>query len=302
MDLDQLLAQRSGVVTRQQALDCGVSSRQLRPGPHRLVRLRKDVFADAALLADGDVVVRTALAVAGARLVHAVDLVAVGPTAALLHGIPLLGPAPVRLHLGERKPDRPSHHGASTTLPPAQVVGVAGVPATSLARTAVDVARRRGAAAGVVAADAVLARDVPRAALETVLEGMPRWSGVQHAREATGFADRRAESPLESLGRWRFAEHGLPPPDLQAWLGDDVEAFARVDHHWKAHRTVAEADGALKYARPVDLFEEKRREDRLRDAGYEVVRYTWDEALLRPEVLAARVRRAFDRAARRRAA
>ena len=117
---------------------------------------------------------------------------------------------------------------------------------------------------------------------------MPRWSGVQHAREATGFADRRAESPLESLGRWRFAEHGLPPPDLQAWLGDDVEAFARVDHHWKAHRTVAEADGALKYARPVDLFEEKRREDRLRDAGYEVVRYTWDEALLRPEVLAAR--------------
>jgi len=41
------------------------------------------------------------------------------------------------------------------------------------------------------------------------------------------------------------------------------------------------------------------REDRLRDTGFEVIRYTWDEALRRPERLAARVRAAFARAARR---
>ncbi len=56
----------------------------------------------------------------------------------------------------------------------------------------------------------------------------------------------------------------------------------------------------MKYTAPADLFAEERREDRLRDAGREVVRYTWDDALRRPDALAARVRRAFLRAARRR--
>ena len=49
------------------------------------------------------------------------------------------------------------------------------------------------------------------------------------------------------------------------------------------------------------MFLEKRREDRLRDLGWEVVRYTWDDALRRPDVLALRVRRAFERSASRRA-
>ena len=302
MDLDVLLEQQGGVVTRQQALRCGVSARQLRPGARRLVRLRRGVFADGERLASASDAVRTAVAVAGQRLVSDVDLVATGPTAAVLHGIPLLGAPPALLHLSERKDLRPRHHGASTTLEPAEVVRVHRVPVTSLARTAVDVARARGAAAGVVAADAVLARGVPRGELLSVLAGMTRWSGVRQARDAVDFADGRSESPLESFGRWRFAEQGLPAPDLQVWLGDELESFARVDHHWKAHRTVAEADGALKYGTAADLFEEKRREDRLRDAGYEVVRYTWDEALHRPELLAARVRRAFLRSQRRRTA
>ena len=302
MDLDELLGRQGGVVTRQQALACGLSERQLRPGPHRLVRLRHGVFADAERLSGASDAVRTALQVAGARLVSDVDLVAVGPTAAVVHGIPLLGGPPRRLHLAERKQDRPLHHGESTRLLPAEVVRVGGVPVTSLTRTAEDLARRRGTAAGVVAVDAVLARDVPREAFYAVLHRMRRWSGVEQARQAVDLADRRSESPLESFGRFRFEEQGLPPPDLQVWLGDALGSFARVDHYWKAHRTVAEADGALKHATSADLFEEKRREDRLRDAGFEVVRYTWDDALHRPEALAARVRFAFDRAARRRAA
>jgi hypothetical protein len=114
------------------------------------------------------------------------------------------------------------------------------------------------------------------------------------------FADARSESPLESLGRVRFDEQGLPPPDLQVLVADGDGAFARVDQCWEEHRTVAEADGALKYATAADLFAEKRREDRLRDAGFEVVRYTWDDALRRPDALAARVRRAFARSASRR--
>ena len=302
MDLDELLTAQGGVVTREQALTAGVSGRQLRPGERRLVRVRRGVYADATLLGLADEGAATALQVAAARLASAVDLIAAGETAALVHGLPVLGPRPARLHLAERRPARPQHHGASTTLRPDEVITVRGVPVTDLARTAADVARHRGFLSGVVIADAVLARGVSRDVLETALVGRDRWPGARAAVQAIAFADGRSESALESVGRVGFAQAGLPPPELQVVLCDEDGPFARVDQYWKEYRTVAEADGALKYRTPADLFEEKRREDRMRDLGEEVVRYTWEEALRRPQLLAARMRRAFVRSARRHAA
>jgi len=231
-------------------------------------------------------------------MVTDVDRVAAGATAALVHGLPLLGSRPAEVQLVERKQDRPLHRGRSTTLDPDEIVDV-GVPVTSVPRTVVDVARARGFAAGVVIADAALAKGVSRADLERVLHGRQNWPGADAARRATAFADARSESPLESLGRVRMAEQGLPAPDLQVLFADEDGPFARVDQCWREQRTIAEADGALKYVAAADLFLEKRREDRLRDLGWEVVRYTWDDALRRPELLAARVRRAFLRSVRR---
>ena len=59
-----------------------------------------------------------------------------------------------------------------------------------------------------------------------------------------------------------------------------------------------EADGLLKYTDREVLVREKRREDRLREAGFEVFRFTWAEALHRPDLLAENARRAFARALR----
>ena len=298
MDLDQLLRAQGRLVTRAQLRAAGVSARQLSGTGRRLTRFRTGVYTDL-VVDDLTVPAATVLQVSAARLDRQVDLVAAGATAALVHGLPLLGPRPATLHLVERKQDRPRHHGRSTTLGAGEVVDV-GVPVTSLARTALDVARVRGLPAGVVIADAVLARGVRRTELARPLDGREGWPGAQAARAAAAFADGRSESPLESLGRVRFAQQGLPPPSLQVVIADDDGPFARVDQCWEDHCTIAEADGALKYASPADLFLEKRREDRLRELGFEVVRYTWDDALRRPDVLAARVRRAFLRSASRR--
>lgn len=297
MDVSELLRQ-GGLVTREQLLAAGVSARQLSGAGRGLVRIRRGVYADRAVAEGLSRAARTALEVRAARLVTAVDLVAARATAALVHDLPLLGPRPTTPHLVERKQDRPLHRGASTTLRPEEVVDV-GVPATSVPRTVMDIARVRGFTAGVVIADAALAGRVSRGGLEHVLEGRQNWPGADAAHRAIAFADARSESPLESLGRVRFAEQGLPPPDLQLLIADEEGPFARVDQAWEEHRAVAEADGALKYATPADLFSEKRREDRLRDLGWEVVRYTWDDALRRPDLLAARVRRAFLRSSRR---
>lgn len=300
MDLEELLRAQGGIVTYRQAVDAKVSGRQLRPGGS-LIRLRQGVFADRERYVAAAPHEKVLLQVAAARLISGVDLVAAGRTAALAHALPILGKAD-EVELVERKDLRPLHHGNSCRLDTAHVVQLDGVPVTSLARTAVDVARRHGFASGAVTADAVLARGVPREELLAAVDDCRGWSGSRTARRVAEFADPLAETPLESLGRARFVEHGLPPCELQVVLGDADGPIGRVDHYWAAQRTVAEGDGALKYAAPVDLFAEKRREDRLREAGFEVVRYTWDEVLRTPEVVVARVLAAFTRAAARRAA
>jgi very-short-patch-repair endonuclease len=64
---------------------------------------------------------------------------------------------------------------------------------------------------------------------------------------------------------------------------------------------VGEFDGRVKYASgdPNVLYDEKRREDRLRDIGFEVVRFNWTDVWNRPDMVAAKVRQAFARQARR---
>lgn len=300
MDLKELLQKQGGVVTHEQAADAGVSGRWMRPGG-RLIRLRQGVYARRSVWEAAPSAERAAMEVAAVRLTSDVDLVGAGQTAALVHGLPILG-VPRRVDVVERKDLRPRHHGTSTTLGSIEVVERHGVPVTSLARTTVDVARRHGFAAGVVTADAALAREVTREQLVAVLDGCRGWRGSRTARRVVDFADPLSETALESLGRARFEEHGLPPGELQVVLGDTDGPIGRVDHYWDAHRTVAEGDGALKYASAGDLFAEKRREDRLREAGFEVVRYTWDEVLRTPEVVVARILRAFARADARRVA
>lgn len=96
--------------------------------------------------------------------------------------------------------------------------------------------------------------------------------------------------------RVAFALGGLPTPVLQAVILLRDGGRARVDFLWAQWRVIGEADGRLKIQRPEDLWQEKLREDRLRELGYEVVRWTWDEIVNHPEVVVARILRAAARA------
>jgi hypothetical protein len=74
---------------------------------------------------------------------------------------------------------------------------------------------------------------------------------------------------------------------------------------WRDERLLGEFDGRIKYGRllrpgqdPGDaVFEEKLREDALRDEGWGMVRWVWAE-LARPAALVQRWRRALDRGTR----
>lgn len=157
-----------------------------------------------------------------------------------------------------------------------------------------------GVEAGVMAADAALrAAMVTDKELRAWLDRMARHPGLSHARVAVDLADGRSESPGESRTRLLLRSIALGTAIPQAEIRDsDGHLIGRVDFLYEQQRTVVEFDGLVKYAGDNGreaLVAEKRREDRLRDLGFQVVRVTWAE-LERPVTLRRRLQAAFARA------
>lgn len=291
-------ARQGGVLTRRQALELGLSPAQVVTALRRgsWTALRHGVYATVEVPATGTPQ-HLALLAAAECLVRPDEPVVRGRTAAVLHELPILGPLPVAPDLVVARSAGTRHRGdvLTTWLPAEHVTRVRGVRTTSIARTAVDVARASDLLGGVVVLDGALHAGAPRAALAAVLATCRGWRGSVVAAQALALARPGAESALESLGRVRLLEQGLPEPQLQVELRDRHGFVGRVDQLWRAERVIAEADGLSKYTDPSVLRAEKLREDRLRDLGFQIVRYTWDEAFYRPAELAARVRLAFAR-------
>lgn len=236
---------------------------------------------------------------AGAVLSHA--------SAGVLNGLPLWPDQLRAVHVtrprtggGGRRTVVRRHTSALDT---AEIMTLEGWPATTLSRTAVDLARTLPYEQGVAAADAALRLGADRGDLEGALRRQDRWPGAARARRVVAFADGRSESAGESASRVLLADQGLPPTELQLVIADGGRTLGRVDFAWPERRTLAEFDGRVKYGRlirPGDdvgevVFREKLREDALRDLGWQVVRWTWAD-LERPYVVVERLRRAFARA------
>lgn len=300
------------VFTRTTAVAAGWSPRDIdaavRSG--RWTAMRRGVYAVTEHVPpDGPS--RVALDVAAARLASRHDLVGSHETAAHLHGLPLFQPydGPVLLSRGreprQARPGLTSPSALVSHIPLDHRTSVNGAVITSPARTAVDLARKGPALSAMVVLDAAVRAGVTKDELADVLDVCRGWPGARRAASWASFADGRAESPLESVGRWRMHQFELPAPDLQLVVRDPDGPIGRVDFAWEELRTIGEADGFAKYrtgdgsADFAALRAEKVREDRLREAGWEVFRFTWHEAVHRPAVIDARARRAFARAAGR---
>jgi hypothetical protein len=120
---------------------------------------------------------------------------------------------------------------------------------------------------------------------------------VRTAQQAIDLADARSESVLETRSRIKLQEAGLPTPDLQVSIGNELGGFiARVDFYWDEFGVVGEADGDSKYdgSTPGALLDEKRRQSALEDLDVGVVR--WGTSDLRNFApVATRLERAFTR-------
>lgn len=249
------------------------------------------------------------LSAAARRLVIEGDTVLSHAAAAAWHAIEVLDDWPTEPTLTRH---RPAGAGGMT----AHGLYVAPVPAmhrmpggivTTPGRTVVDCARAFGLRGGLVTAESALRAGLDRARLAEVLDFCAGWPGIVTARQAVELADEWSETAIESLTRLWCIERGLPAPrqQLSVWSAEG-RFLAEVDFVWEAYRTVLEMDGRKKYVsaparrdRPGNpLWQEKLREDGLRDAGLEVVRGYWPDVTGVGDDLAARLERAFVRGRR----
>jgi hypothetical protein len=291
------------MVTTARLRASGQSARRVRTLVRRgtLVRIGRGVYVRAetvkavAARRDGDHVLRAATAVVqagrGAVVSHR--------SAAVLHGIDLIGsPGDVTitgLPASGRK-GWPGVHLYTTPLHADHVTTKFGLPVTTAARTVIDLARTSAFADGVVAADsAIRNRLTSKSQLLAVLAASSRRRGVVRAGRVVDFATGLSESALESIARVAFDREGLPVPDLQIWIAAATdEVIGRVDFYWPRYKTIAEVDGAMKYDDdPSRARAQLRRDKRLREAGYQVVHFTWHEIMTQPAEVAASIRAAF---------
>ncbi|KUG57454.1 hypothetical protein AVL62_13605 [Serinicoccus chungangensis] len=174
--------------------------------------------------------------------------------------------------------------------------------AVQVALAVLQVAARFGVESGLVSADAALRHGrATRAGLDRALPVLGGGRGQLRAARTVELASGLSESAGESRTRWLLLTLGLPLPEQQAQIVDRDGSFvARVDFLYRDRGVVVEFDGMLKYDDPGALRQEKLREDRLRELGYEVVRLTWAD-LADPRVVQQRLTAAFARARARRA-
>ena len=263
-----------------------------RPSPpwrdRRLQRVRRGAYTDAAAWTTSDEDRRhlvRAHAVTGAA--RTPPVLSHG-SAAVVHGLPLVGRRDDRVHVVRGAADGGRSRGdvvRHTVEDVPDPVTVGGLLVTDVARTIVDLARADGVVAGVVAGDhALRLRVTTRAEVAAEVERLrPGARGRRRACDALRLLDGRSESPGESLSRVRMDEAGLPVPMLQHEVHDRVGFAGRVDFWWPDHGVVGEFDGRSKYgatgtAAADAVWREKLREDRLRASGARVVRWTWRDA------------------------
>ncbi len=285
-DLRALADQQYGVVTRRQALDSGMTERQLKTvtQPHGdWVVVRRGAYAERWEWDAADEARRHLMRVIAVSLVARHPYVLSHSSAGVVHALHCRPHWRELVHVshpgvrGGRTEGGVKHHPAG--VPDDQLTEVNGLGVTSLARTSVDIAREYGVEDGVIVCDQVLRRGVPRSGLYDVLTQMWSWPNVTRARAAVRLADAGAENLAESLARMLVIELGFGTPTTQVWI-EDGGRRVRVDMVLNDH--IFEFDGKVKYSGEFGegteaLWREKQREDWLRALGFGISRIVWSD-------------------------
>jgi hypothetical protein len=223
-------------------------------------------------------------------------------SALVVHGLPVWGADLSRVHVTRRDggagrvdADVVHHKGR---LEARDLTEVKRMVVTCPRRAVLEAATVMSPESGLVSMDATLNRKlVTREELIADYSQFEQWPGALKLQLVLRLTNGRSASPGESRSRYLFWSQNLPAPQLQFSVYDEVGNLVGItDFAWPGLGVLGEFDGRVKYGRLLKpgqdpgevVFEEKRREDRLREVtGFTVLRLVWSE-LNTPLVTAAR--------------
>ena len=310
--IDTPIAMTAMLTRRRTLMEEGLSSSavQRERSTGRISVLRRGVYTPTGAFWELGLELRHAVR-ARAVAMAAPGLVISHISAAVLHQLPVRPASLGRVHAtrvrasgGLSDERRVVHIGQ---LLPDEITEISGTATTSLARTLVDLARNESFEAGVIAADSAF-HSHPQVVEQVaeVLARSARHRGATMAKRALLFADGRSESVGETRLRVLLHDVGLAAPELQCDIvSADGAVLGRVDMADIESGTLLEFDGMAKYGKLLNphrtelevLRLEKKREELLREAGWQVFRVVWAD-LSDPLALEKRISKAFTRGRR----
>lgn len=171
---------------------------------------------------------------------------------------------------------------------------ISGIPTTSAARTAFDIACRNTIGTAVAGLDALArATKLDIAEVESLAERYKGHRNVRRARRALALVDAGAESPRETWLRLLLIDAGYPRPRTQIPVyGGYGELIACLDMGWEELKLAVEYEGDHHRSDRRQFNKDIRRAESLAELGWAVVRVTAEDT---PGGVIARVSDAWER-------
>lgn len=217
-----------------------------------------------------------------------------GRTAGWLHGLdlPPCDPVEVTLRSGSHTSRLAGIAVRRSDVGARETVMRRGHPTTSVVRTLADLGRHLPLVEAVAALDMALHKRLLKSDdLRSWVCAHARYPGIARLRRTIELAEPETESVMETRLRLLLVTARLPRPQAQVSLYDDVGNFlGRPDFYYPLHRLALEYDGAQ---HRENLTGDNRRQNRLVDAGYRLLRFTAADVLSAPDSVVGLVRRAL---------
>jgi hypothetical protein len=220
---------------------------------------------------------------------------AAGLSAAALHGALWID---AKLPAEINQPHRHKTNGIllhSDRLADDEACVAKGVPATTPARTAYDLGRRRGLTTAVIRLDALMqATDLKPADVELLADRHRGARGIVQLREAITLSDAGAESPQETRTRLVLTHAGLRPKRTQIEVFDRFGEFVgRIDMGWDDWLVGVEYDGIQHWTDPAVRTRDIDKQAEYEALGWRIIRVSADMLRYRPNTIVARTRAAL---------
>lgn len=226
------------------------------------------------------------------------DAVVCGPTAAMLHGIPVphrfgeTSPIHVAVPPGAAAVRRAGVVGRRLDIAGTEVTVVQHVMVTRPERTWCDLAAHLTVPELVAAADAMVRSGTSDAqGLRAAVEAHPDFRRRRKLGTALELVDAASESPKESELRAVVVLGGLPRPEANVEIRDrDGRFVARVDLLFREYGEILEYHGDHHRTDLRQWRRDRTREAELESLGYHVMEVT-EADLRRPQSLVERIAR-----------